>query len=178
MDHFLEYEYRQRPGYLLYAIIDTTKPSSGPECSEGAFAGALDYTNTSTQNLAIEIGAVMIFPPFQRTHVATNAVGLMLKHALDLPDQGGLGLRRVVWQADNLNKASIGLAERMGFRMEGIARWDRALPQGKIFLDKTVRAGDTRPECPGRDGAILAICWDDWEDGARDRVITAMARRQ
>lgn len=158
--------------------MDKTRPSSGPEAPEGALAGALGYINSVPHNLVTEIGAVVIYPPFQRTHVASNAVGLLLQYALRLPEEGGLGLRRVVWQANHLNTASVGLAKRLGFQMEGTLRWDRALPRGKDLATngKGIRQGDPKPECVGRDTAVLGLCWDDWEGGAKDRVESEMAR--
>lgn len=145
----------------------------------------MGYINTSFQNLCTEIGAVIILPAFQRTHVASNAVGLLLNYALNLPSTspddngGGLGLRRVVWQANFLNKGSTRLASRMHFQFEGILRWDRVLPIGKDEASngKPTRDGDLRPENVGRDTAIYSLCWDDWElKGAKEKVAGVMAR--
>ena len=80
--------------------------------------------NTSQHNLSTEIGWVVIFPQFQRTHVTTNAVGLLLHYCLDAPSPSpgpdaigigisGLGLRRVQWQADERNVPSIRAATRL-----------------------------------------------------------------
>lgn len=104
-----------------------------------------------------------------------------MHYALDLPDRGGLGLRRVFWQANALNTASRRLAERLGYRFEGILRWDRVLPENKQeFGNGTeVRDGDPRGrKCVGRDTAILGHCWDDWEGGGREKVDLIMARLQ
>lgn len=75
---------------------------------------------------------VIVFPAYQRTFVATNAVGLLLQYGLDAPSQGGLGLRRVQWQAAADNEASIRLAKRMLMTFEGIARWERTIDPGKM----------------------------------------------
>jgi len=134
--------------------------------------------NSSPTNLAIEIGFIMILPTFQRTHVTSNAVGLLLHYALDLPVDGGLGLRRAVWQANVFNEASVRLAERMGFKLEAVLRWDRVLPIGKNDAGnkKGERDGDPRAGCAGRDTAMLGICWDDWESGGKEHVDAIMAR--
>jgi len=89
-----------------------------------------------------------------------------------------LGLRRVVWQANYLNKASVRLAERLGFHMEGIKRWDRVLPIGKDSASngRARHEGDPKRDHVGRDTAILSLCWDDWEKGRKEKLAGIMAR--
>lgn len=179
------------PSMILYAIIDKTRsphptpasPSHAP--SQVGFAGVIGYLNTCPIHLKTEIGFIIVLPPFQRTHVTTNAVGLLLQYALNLPSTSdsvsfpGLGLRRVQWQANELNAKSIRVAERMGFKMEGILRWDRVLPGGKGKPTNGIepRANDLKPGMGGRHTAILSICWDDWENGGREEVSRMMARQ-
>jgi RimJ/RimL family protein N-acetyltransferase len=167
---------------LLFLLIDKTKPASttvGLEGDEGAVAGHLTYINSSAYNLSTEIGYICVLPPFQRTHVTSNAVGLMMQYALNCPEQGGLGLRRVFWQANELNQPSRRLAERMRFRFEGILRWDRVLPPHKkaFGVGVNAREGDPRgKDYGGRHTAMYGHCWDDWEDGGREMVEAIMAR--
>jgi len=167
---------------MLFLLIDKTKPASttvGLEGEDGTVAGHLAYINSSVFNLSTEIGYICTLPPFQRTHVTSNAVGLMMHYALDLPEKGGLGLRRVFWQANELNKPSRRLAERMGFKFEGILRWDRVLPPHKkaYGIGKEVREGDPRgKDWVGRHTAMLGHCWDDWEEGGKEQVDAIMAR--
>lgn len=141
--------------------------------------------NASPENLSFEVGHLTILPAFQRTHVSSNAVGLLLHWALDLPStganhtsvSGGLGLRRVCWSANTQNTRSIALAERLGLKLEAIMRWERVLPAERVaFAKKELREGDPRRESPGRDTARLAICWDDWVNGGRVRVDKVMQR--
>jgi len=182
---FYEPIIHNNPGFILFILIDKTRRPLVSDAEtreavlgEGTIAGHMAYINASPHNLAIEIGYILILPPFQRTHVTSNAVGLMMHYALDLPGRGGLGLRRVFWQANALNKPSMRLAERMGFRFEGILRWDRVLPENKVPFGNgvQVREEDPRRECPGRDTAMFAHCWDDWEGGGREKVDVIMAR--
>jgi len=130
--------------------------------------------------LAVEIGHILTLPAFQRTYVTSNAVGLLLHYALDTPSAGGLGLRRVFWQANALNEKSVRAAQRMGFHFEAIIRWDRVLPLGKDIdiagNKKGERSEDPRPGCIARDTAMLSLCWDDWEGGGRQHVDEIMAR--
>ncbi|KAJ7755143.1 acyl-CoA N-acyltransferase [Mycena metata] len=155
------------PESILFAVIDKTK---GPH---GAFAGTVGLLHASSQNRSTEIGPVICFPEFQRTFVNSNAVGILLRYCLNLPEEGGLGFRRVQWAASPLNTASIRVAERMGMKLEGTLRWVFVLPKG--LEGKTPGAG--RGEGDGRDSVILAAYWDDWENGGREKVENIMDRQ-
>lgn len=87
----------------------------------------------------IEIGHIAIVPAAQRTRAATEALTLMMAHALD-----GLGYRRLEWKCDALNAASRRAALRFGFRFEG------------IFLNALVYKGRNR------DTAWFAITDAEW----------------
>lgn len=175
--NFFDVVVRPNPTMTFYAVIDKTRPPA--EDSEGALAGILAYMNTSTVNQSTEIGFVITFPPFQRTHVTSNAVGLLLQYALDPPAKGGLGMRRVQWQTSSANGASMLAAERMGFKKEGVLRWDRVFygggSKGKQGNGKQVPKGDG--EDLGRDTVVYSICWDDWEEGGREKMVGIMERR-
>ena len=162
---------RQQPANMLFAILDTTRG--------GAFAGVLGLFGCSAVNLSAEIAYVAVLPPFQRTHVATHAVGLLLRYCLELPGASppGLGLRRVQWCAHARNVASARLAERMGFVREGVRRWMWVLPEQLMRDGEKPREGDKWPEKPGRHTVVLACCWDDWEGGAREVVQNNIDRR-
>lgn len=161
------------PASLLFAIIDRTKAQDGSNLEE-SIAGIIGYYHSEPHNLSVEIGPVIILPRAQRTFVSSNAIGLMLKYALDLPKDGGLGLRRVGWTANPNNQASVRAAERMGLKIEGVARWTWILPVGKDGGKPPVDG--KRGEGQGRDSTVLSLCWDDWEGGARDLVEKVMAR--
>ncbi|KAF8435500.1 acyl-CoA N-acyltransferase [Boletus edulis BED1] len=153
-------------GNIFYAIIDKTRTSrmddgTNVPPTDIDFAGIIGYIHGSPTHLSVEIGCIIVLPPFQRTHVTTDAVGLLLRYALDLPTATppGLGLRRVQWQTSEKNEASIRVAERMGFKRE--AR----------LID-----GDPRAGTLGRHTVVFAICWDDWENGGREQVARLMDR--
>ncbi|KAK0482342.1 acyl-CoA N-acyltransferase [Armillaria novae-zelandiae] len=155
-------------GVAMFAVYDKTKKE------EEAFAGLTGYVNSSAQDLVTEI-FMFIAPVFQRTHVTSNTIGILLKYALDLDS---LGLRRVTWQASTANAASIKAAERMGFRKEGVLRWCKVWPASKSRGANgiPVRKGDPKEDMLGRDTVVLSICWDDWEGGVRAHVEATMAR--
>jgi RimJ/RimL family protein N-acetyltransferase len=159
--NFLE-ELRSMSSAVLFAIIDKTKSTQLTD----NLAGVVALINTSTMNLSVEIGYVITLPAFQRTFVTTNAIGVLLKFCLDVPSEGGIGFRRVVWTAHPENIASVKTAERMGLKQEGRMRWTWAIGHDKIGK----KAGKERGEALGRDSIILAICWDDWETGGREQV--------
>ncbi|KAG8906504.1 hypothetical protein FRB99_006724, partial [Tulasnella sp. 403] len=166
---WFETRIRGDSGTLMFAIIDRTKPSPSSHPDQGgAFAGVIAYLNTSLSNLSTEIGHLLILPEWQRTFLTTNAVGLLLMHALEVPGHGGYGLRRVQWQANEQNAPSVKAAKRLGFDMEGIIRWDRILPAlvpPKPGVSAESREGDPLPSLPGRHTAMLSLCWDRYSKG-------------
>jgi RimJ/RimL family protein N-acetyltransferase len=121
VEELVETYFTKDPGWLLFVVFDKTRPSSG-NGDTGVVAGQAAFINTSPINLCTEIGAVLVFPPCQRTHITSNAIGLLLKYTPNLPSHPsfpGLGLRRVVWQANYLNTGSVRIARRLGFQNGG-----------------------------------------------------------
>ncbi|KEF58655.1 uncharacterized protein A1O9_06581 [Exophiala aquamarina CBS 119918] len=181
------------------------------EVEDGTFAGTIGLLNTDVSRSRTEVGhkpkprrgsegpsidepliyasdtpspKIVIFPRFQRTFVGTHAHGLLLQQCLD-PLPSGLGLRRVQWQANSQNTTSIRAAQRMGYQLEGIMRWERALAEGKTGIGPSDAQGKGLPMLDangktlgiGRHSAMLAICWDDWTGGGgRKRVLELMSR--
>lgn len=176
--NFWETSIRSNPSNVMFAIYDKTRHD--PEHPErgGSLAGVTGLFYSSDANLCAEIAYVVIFPPFQRTHVASNMVGVLLRYCLELPTASnpGLGLRRVQWCAHEKNTASARLAERMGMKREGIIRWHWVLPE--ILARDGLKPGenDMWPEKYGRHAVVLSMCWDDWEGGGREHVERQIAR--
>ena len=65
----------------------------------------------------IEIGHIWFSPRMQRTRAATEAMFLLMRHAMD-----ELGYRRLTWKCNALNMPSRRAAERLGFTYEGTLR--------------------------------------------------------
>jgi RimJ/RimL family protein N-acetyltransferase len=164
------------PEECLYAIFDKLVGTNDRNRYNN-YAGIICLSHTNPTNAFTEIG-VIIFPKFQRTHVTTNAIGLVLLWTLDPPSSGGLGLRRVEWRTNAKNSASRRTALRMGFEFEGIARWDCVFPGGKSALpvDELQKRNGTNGELPGRHTAIYSIVWDEW-DKKRSILTANMDRR-
>lgn len=141
------------------------------------YAGLVALINTKPEDAFIEIG-IMIFPTFHRTHVASNAIGRALLWLLDPPSAGGLGLRRVEWQANSVNQVSRNFALRMGFELEGVLRWWGTMESEKASLpvDALEKRNGTKNEAPGKHNAIYSIVWDEWDE-KRPIVVARMERR-
>ncbi len=96
---------------------------------------------------------------------------------MDPPSAGGLGLRRLEWQSHPQNVKSRRFAERMGLEFEGVLRWKKAFPGGKISLSAEklrVRNG-TEEEVPGSHTAIYSVVWEEWEE--KRLVVVEQMRR-
>ena len=63
----------------------------------------------------IEIGHIWFAPPFQNTLQSTDALFVMMRHAMQ-----DLEYRRLEWKCNALNNASRDAALRLGFRFEGV----------------------------------------------------------
>jgi len=101
--------------------------------------GVASFLRITPEHGVIEIGHICLAPSLQRTRAATEALFLMMRHALD-----ELGYRRLEWKCDALNALSRRAAERFGFTFEGIFRHHMVI-KGR-----------------NRDTAWFAIIAEDW----------------
>ncbi|KAK7740467.1 hypothetical protein SLS53_005309 [Cytospora paraplurivora] len=166
------------PENFTFAIIDKTRPPS-PEDDEGELAGTITYANTSKTHLSSEIGPVIVLPKYQRSHVTSNAVGLLLQYAFATAEEGGLGLKRMQWLCSTANSGSIKVAERMGYEKVGTIPYHHRFPLGK----RRGKVGNGRPPPKGgdpddlwRDTIVYSLSWDIWEDSAKTKVEQAVSR--
>lgn len=107
----------------------------------GRAVGQVSFMDINAQNGVIEIGHIWFAPELQRTRGATEALFLMLCHAMD-----ELGYRRMQWRCNALNAKSRTAARRLGFRFEG------------IFYNTLIFKG------MNRDTAWYSILDDEWHD--------------
>jgi RimJ/RimL family protein N-acetyltransferase len=82
---------------------------------DGFACGMASYLDIQPADGVIEIGGIWFAPALQRTRAATEALFLMLRHAMD-----DLGYRRMQWRCNALNAKSRAAARRLGFRFEGV----------------------------------------------------------
>jgi len=160
------------PTQMIYAVFN-----KGVDGQPDEMTGMIGYLNSNADHAVLEIGCVITIPRFQRTHVTTNAVGLLLQYCLDSPPSG-LGLRRVQWQANSQNTNSVRAAQRLGFTLEGIIRWQRVLAddcEGNGVDISHLPEINGKKLGPGRHSAMLSLCWDDWIE-KRAALVAMMSR--
>ncbi|KAN0132206.1 Acyl-CoA N-acyltransferase [Lactarius tabidus] len=169
----VELRARRNSTWILFAIIDKARGD--------ALAGVIGLLDASVYNLSVEIGWVVAFPAFQRTYVTSNAVGILLRYALELPDpdtgRGGLGFRRVQWSAHAANEPSHAVARRMGMKEECVVRWALVMPEGAEGNGIEVRDGDPMSGRAGRHSIVFSLCADEWENGGREQVVGVINRK-
>lgn len=83
----------------------------------GTADGWLTLMDIQPAHAAIELGNIWFSPRLQRTRAATEAMFLLMRHAMD-----DLGYRRLLWKCNALNAPSRRAAERLGFVFEGVLR--------------------------------------------------------
>jgi RimJ/RimL family protein N-acetyltransferase len=105
------------------------------------FQGQSSFLDINPQMGVIEIGHIWFGPELARTRAATEALYLMIRHALD-----DLGYRRMHWRCNSLNEKSRQAARRLGFRFEGV------FYKHMIFKGKN------------RDTAWYSILDDEWPE--------------
>ncbi|WRT64075.1 uncharacterized protein IL334_001003 [Kwoniella shivajii] len=169
---------RSQPSAMAFAIYTAPTGSDTPvDPKDYEFAGTISMINSDVANMTSEPGWICILDKFQRTHVLTHAAGLVIHRILDMPSEGGLGLRRCQWYTTTLNDKSQAAAQRLGFKLDGILNTHRVLPKGKVGV-RPGRKGDYQEDQMTRDSWLACISWDQWEDGVRDHLDQLMARRK
>ena len=83
----------------------------------GTVDGWLTLMDIQPGNAAIELGNIWFSPRMQRSRAATEAMFLLMRHAME-----DLGYRRLLWKCNALNAPSRRAALRLGFRHEGTLR--------------------------------------------------------
>jgi RimJ/RimL family protein N-acetyltransferase len=83
----------------------------------GTADGWLTLMEINPAHALIEIGNIWFSPRMQRTRAATEAMFLLMRHAMD-----DLGYRRLTWKCNALNMPSRRAAARLGFTYEGTLR--------------------------------------------------------
>jgi RimJ/RimL family protein N-acetyltransferase len=105
------------------------------------FQGQSSFLDINPQMGVIEIGHIWFGPELARTRAATEALYLMIRHAMD-----DLGYRRIHWRCNSLNEKSRQAARRLGFRFEG------------VFYNHMIFKGKNR------DTAWYSILDDEWPE--------------
>jgi RimJ/RimL family protein N-acetyltransferase len=133
----------------------------------GQVEGWLTLMDIQPANAAIEIGHIWFSPRLQRSRAATEAMHLLMRHAMD-----DLGYRRLVWKCNALNAPSRAAALRLGFVFEGVLRAHMVV---KGRRRDTAFYSILAEEWPARGAAIAAWLADaNWDhQGAPRASLTA-----
>lgn len=97
------------------------------ERATGAVVGSTRYHAIEPDHRRLEIGYTFVAPAWQRTAVNTEAKYLMLRHAFE-----GLGMNRVEFKTDVLNRRSRDALLRIGATEEGVLRGHSITENGRI----------------------------------------------
>lgn len=114
----------------------------------GTAEGWMTLMEIHPRHAHIEIGHIWLGPRLRKSRAATEAMFLLMRHAMD-----DLGYRRLTWKCNALNAPSRRAADRLGFTYEGTLR--------QVLVMKG-RSRDTAwfstlaDEWPGRRDAIAA----------------------
>lgn len=128
----------------------------------GTADGWLTLMTIEPANAHIELGNIWFSPRMQRTRAATEAMFLLMRHAMD-----DLGYRRLTWKCNALNAPSRRAAERLGFVFEGTLR---AVVVSKGRRRDTAWYSLLAEEWPGRRAALEAWLDDaNWDAGGAPR---------
>ena len=92
------------------------------DIASGDLLGLSTFMAIHAEHARLEIGWHVIAPKAQRTHVNTEAVWVMCRHAF------ALGYRRVEWKHNASNARSGAAARRFGFTFEGVFRNHMLVP--------------------------------------------------
>jgi RimJ/RimL family protein N-acetyltransferase len=109
----------------------------------GTVDGWLTLMEIQPAHAHIELGNIWFSPRMQRTRAATEAMFLLMRHAME-----DLGYRRLTWKCNALNAPSRRAAARLGFTYEGTLR--------NLMVIKGRR----------RDTAWFSILAEEWPDRA------------
>lgn len=96
------------PDMETFALVPTEGAVAGKA------AGLASYTRIDASMGQVEVAGVLFSRALQRTRAATEAIHLLIRHAMD-----DLGYRRFEWKCDSLNEPSRRAAQRLGFTYEG-----------------------------------------------------------
>ena len=93
--------------------------------SSDTICGQASFLDINAGMGSIEIGHIWFGPSLQQTRAATEALYLMIAHAMD-----DLAYRRMQWRSNSLNTKSRAAAKRLGFRFEGVS-YNHMIAKGK-----------------------------------------------
>ncbi|MGL6268304.1 MAG: GNAT family N-acetyltransferase [Chitinophagaceae bacterium] len=116
------------------------------------FAGSTRFYDIQLLQKTLQLGYTWYGKDFQGSGLNKHCKFLLLSFAFE-----EMGLERVEFRADNLNKRSIAAMKSIGCIEEGV-----------------LRSNSVKQDGLRRDSIVLSILKGEWEDGVRQRLLTAM----
>lgn len=125
--------------------------------SSSKVVGTTRFWKIDLANKQLEIGRTWLSMNAQRTGINTEAKYLLLRHAFET-----MGVIRVQFTTDELNAASRAAILRLGAKEEGIIRYERIMPDGR--MRNSVRYSIIEDEWP----TVKAALFDRMRHYVRD----------
>ncbi|KAI0697922.1 acyl-CoA N-acyltransferase [Cytidiella melzeri] len=146
---------------VLFAVFNNHEGEDSATHRQAA-AGFIGLTNAVVDDVerSAEVAYLVTHPLFQRTHVTSHAVGLLLMWCFD-----EMRFDKVDWYADEQNERACQAAERMGFKKEA-GKSSMTSFLGIDVRDFALQVG--RQEKGGKKRIVhLVMARDEWQDGRR-----------
>lgn len=116
------------------------------------FAGSTRFYDIQLLQKTLQLGYTWYGKDFQGSGLNKQCKFLLLSFAFE-----EMGMERVEFRADNLNKRSIAAMKSIGCIEEGV-----------------LRSNSVKQDGSRRDSIVLSILKGEWEDGVKQRLLTAM----
>ena len=129
----------------------------------GTADGWLTLMEIQPAHAHIELGNIWFSPRMQRTRAATEAMFLLMRHAME-----DLGYRRLTWKCNALNAPSRRAAARLGFTYEGTLRNLMVVKGRRRDTAWFSILGDEWPACAAAIQAWLADT--NWDQAGRPKA--------
>ena len=146
-------------GLLKYITLATEARKKGNEYpfivfdkQSNSYAGSTRFYDIQLNQKTLQLGYTWYGKDFQGTGLNKHCKYLLLDFAFEK-----MQMERVEFRADNNNKRSIAAMKSIGCIEEGILR------------SNTIKQDGNR-----RDSIVLSILKTEWENGVKDRLLTAM----
>jgi RimJ/RimL family protein N-acetyltransferase len=115
-----------------------------------SYAGSTRFYDIQLLHKTLQLGYTWYGKDFQGTGLNKQCKFLLLSFEK-------MGIERVEFRADNLNKRSIAAMKSIGCIEEGV-----------------LRSNSVKQDGQRRDSIVLSILKSEWEDGVKQRLLTAM----
>lgn len=140
--------------YLQLAMESKSKKDEYPfivwDKKSGKYAGSTRFYDIQLAKQTLQLGYTWYGQEYQGTGLNKNCKWLLLEFAFEK-----MGMHRVEFRANNLNKRSIAAMKSIGCKEEGVLRQN--LPH---------HTNDTR-----RDTIVLSILKDEWFGGVKENLL-------